>query len=61
MSRANISDSRKFKDLLDCGFTSEQIECLDKYFAARPHTHELDEVLGLEDELDQIADAMNMD
>lgn len=37
--------------LEDAGFTEEQIAALERVFAQRGHSHEIDDINGLEDEL----------
>lgn len=37
-------------------FSQDQIEALIENFASRPHEHTIDEIDGLQEELDDIAD-----
>jgi hypothetical protein len=40
--------------LEQAGFTDDQIDALTQVFAARHHSHEIDEIVGLEDELSEL-------
>lgn len=44
------------QDLSEAGFSDEQIEALLTHFARRPHTHDIEEITGLPQELDELAD-----
>lgn len=47
------------EDLSDAGFNDEQIEALLTHFARRPHTHDIEEITGLPQELDDLADELD--
>ena len=46
------------EELLGCGFSDEQAECLLRIFALHPHTHDIEDVVGLDEELDEISQAL---
>ena len=51
----NESNFRMFRMLAhQAGFKPDQIEFMWEHMAMKPHTHSIDEVRGLEDELEEI-------
>lgn len=44
------------EELERAGFTGEQVACLLNVFATHGHTHEIEDVIGLDEELDEIAE-----
>lgn len=52
MDRNDFIDSA-----ITCGFTEDMAEFMWKYLAKFPHTHDIDDVVGLEEALEDIEDA----
>lgn len=48
----NEDDIRE--ECYSAGFSKKQVDCLIEHFAHRPHTHTIDEVDGLEEELEEL-------
>ena len=46
------------KELSDAGFSEDQAALLLKLFARKPHTHKMSDVLGLEEEFDEVEKAL---
>ena len=50
------------EDILENGgFSSDQIHALLQVFAVHPHTHDIDEVIGLEDQLAELESEIEED
>lgn len=41
---------------LEAGFSKEQLEFLEEHLAKYPHTHDIDDVVGLQEALEDISE-----
>jgi hypothetical protein len=47
--------------LEQAGFTDDQIDALYEVFATHPHSHDMGDIIGLEDELEELAELETSD
>lgn len=53
---SHMSEERACETLEHAGFSESQIEALTAVFAIHPHTHSIHEIIGLEEQLEEIAE-----
>lgn len=51
-----LSDRQISESLEEAGFSESQVEALLGAFTVHHHSHSIDEVIGLEEQLDEIGD-----
>lgn len=51
-----MSERKAAETLEEAGFSEAQVEALLAVFAIHPHTHSIDEIIGLEEQLDEIGE-----
>ena len=51
-----LSDRQVTETLEEAGFTESQVEALLAAFTVHHHSHSIDEVIGLEEQLDEMTD-----
>lgn len=56
MTERHITES-----LEEAGFSEAQIEALLHVFAIHPHTHNIDEIIGLEEHLEELGEDCDSD
>lgn len=54
--KPHMSEERICETLEHAGFSESQIEALMAVFAVHPHTHSIDEIIGLEEQLEEIGE-----
>ena len=54
-----MSNDEISRSLEDAGFTEDQISGLMQSFALHPHTHSIEDVIGLDSELQNIEDELS--
>lgn len=52
----HMSEERISETLEQAGFSEAQTEALMAVFAVHPHTHSIDEIIGLEEQLEEIGE-----
>lgn len=53
---SHMSEERICEILEQAGFSEGQVEALTQVFALSPHDHTIDQIIGLQEELEQIAE-----
>ena len=53
---SHLSEERVCDILEQAGFSEGQVEALTQEFAIHPHTHSIDEIIGLEEQLEEIGE-----
>lgn len=53
---SHMSEERISETLEQAGFSEGQVEALMQIFALHPHNHTIDQIIGLQEELEQIAE-----